>query len=522
MVLARQQVNPLFSGAAAVRGAMMVTSSTYVTYALGLVTSIVVARMLGPVDFGRYSYAVWLAGLLIMIGNNGLTTTAIRFVSESLGRRLPASASGVHGWMLRRQYACMALVAVAFLALLPLFDHGGWEGTGVWMLAAVSLTAALAKMLFLLDVSVGKGYGRYGVEAMSTVTMSVVSIIAVLVLAGFKAGLEAYLVLFAVVSVGHLLSSRLMLRRAAILPTHNSIEPDVLHRLRRHLFWTVILALTYALSNKSIETYLLNRLVGPAAVGYFAIAAALTRGGIEMLSSGLTTVLMPMMAHAFGEGGPERSNAIMATAVRYFSFMGFLLAGIGVPIAAPAIHLLYGNAYAEVVLPLQVMILVGGLTLTEGAFNALLSTTDNQRFRVAFVGLSLAVTATLAFALIPRYGLMGAVVAHAASRIIVLVGIAIGTGRMMQLRMPWRALGGLAAAAAMAAVPAIGLLVFFPGLWAGLAAAVIYAACFMAGTLAFGAWQASDAMQLASFLKRYPRLHAAAEPTLQRWADGLR
>ena len=99
---------------------MMVTGSTYVSYALGMLTSIVIARSLGPDDFGRYSYVVWLAGLLVVLANNGTTNTAIRFVSESLGRGSEAGAAGIHGWLRRRQLASALLVAAGFLLLLPL------------------------------------------------------------------------------------------------------------------------------------------------------------------------------------------------------------------------------------------------------------------------------------------------------------------------------------------------------------------------------------------------------------------
>src|SRR5690606_29794999 len=127
-----------FSGVGAIRGAMMVMGSTYVTYALGLLTSILVARTLGPDDFGRYSYIVWLAGMLIAFSNNGITTTAIRFVSESLGRGSPESSRRVHGWLWRRQLFCIALVAVVFLVVTPFSAPAGWDGH-VAEFAAVAL-----------------------------------------------------------------------------------------------------------------------------------------------------------------------------------------------------------------------------------------------------------------------------------------------------------------------------------------------------------------------------------------------
>lgn len=510
-----------FSGAAAIRGAMMVMGSTYVTYALGLVTSILVARTLGPDDFGRYTYIVWLAGMLIAFGNNGLTTTAIRFVSENLGRGSPEAARAVHGWLLRRQLACIALVAVAFVLTIPFFTPAGWDGHAVEF-AAVALVAGTAKVLFLFDVSVAKGYGRFGVEAKSTVLMSFLNIVAVLALLWMRAPLMAYLALFTAVSLGYMVCSGLMLREGGARPSHDALDPQLLVRVRRHLWWTVLLTTALALSNKSIETWMLNAIVGSAAVGFFGIAAALTRGGVDLLASGLGTVLMPMMAHAYGEGGPDRVNTIMANAIRYFAFIGLLLAGSGALVADTAVTLLYGEQYEAVVDPLRVMMVVGGLTLVEGAFNALLSTTDNQRLRVGYVLLSIGITATFAVLLIPRYGLAGAVASHALSEVVVFVLMAVGISRLLKLRLPWRELSRLLlcalAALACAVLPlALGGI----DIWTELAAALIYAGVFVGGTLLVRAWRAGDVLALDAFLERYPAVSRRLRGPLLRWAGGL-
>ncbi|WP_199361478.1 oligosaccharide flippase family protein [Luteimonas sp. MC1750] len=494
----------------AFRGALMMTGSTYVSYALGMLASIVIARTLGPDDFGRYSYVVWLAGLLVVLANNGITTTAIRFVSESLGRGAGDDAARVHGWLARRQLASALLVAAGFLALLPQFMPTGWGHDGIGLLATATLTAGLCKAWFIFDVSIAKGHGHYGIEAGSTVLMSLLSIVAVLALAWMGAGLETYVVLFAIVGVGHAVAGWTLRRRAALLPAYRPLDPALLPRVRTHLWWTVLLVLAWALGNKSIETWLLNRTVGAAAVGYFAIAAALTRGGIDMLSSGLGTVLMPMMAHAYGAGGSARANVIVAAAVRCYAALGLLLAGAGALAARPLVALLYGDAYGEVVLPLQVMVVVGGLTLIEAAFGALLSTTDNQKLRVGFVVLSLLVTATLAIFLVPRYGLHGAVLAHAASRLLVFAVTWAGISRVLQLRMPWSQLLRLVSAAATALVPALLLERLLPDRWGGLAAAVAYVLVYVVASVAFRAWRSEDAQVFAGLARRFPRLGAIA------------
>lgn len=499
----------------------MVMGSIYVTYAIGLLISIMVARSLGPDDFGRYSYVIWMAGILISFSNNALTLTVIRFVSESLGRRSPESARSVHGRLLRAQWACLTLSGLLFVGLSPFFAPDGWEGH-LSGFVAVALLAGLAKALYLFDASVAKGYGRFDVEARTTVAMSFVSLVLVLVLLYHDAPLMGYLVAFTIVSIGHPIMTARMLRKGGLIPSRAPLDPELSLRMRRHFSWTLLLVLAYTLSNKSIETYLLNATVGPAEVGFFAIAAALSRGGIDLLSSGLMTVLMPIMAHAFGEGGVDRANAIMASALRYCFFLGLLLIGVGMLASEAAVALMYGEQYSAVVMPLRVMILVGGLILGESAFNALLSTTDNQRLRVVFSCMSIIVAVVFAFLLVPRYGLVGAVASYAISQLLVFVAMAIGITKMMHLKLEWAELFRLLVAAILAGALAMSLVLAVPGMWTELAASVVFALAFVAGTIFLRAWRSADVAHVVDFLARYPFLHDRLAGALGRWSTRLR
>lgn len=506
-----------FSGAAAIRAAVMIMGSTYVTYAVGLLVSIVVARSLGPEDFGRYSYVIWMAGILLALGNNGLTTTAIRFVSESLGRESPEAARRVHGWLLRRQLACLGLVSLAFVACSGFLAPDGWEGSLAGFVA-IALVAALAKAVYIFDTSVAKGYGRFDVEARSTVTLSLVNVVLVLVLVYFDAPLIGYLLAFVVVSIGYGLMSTWMLRSGGMVSAPGPLEPALRLRVRGHLFWTVILILAYTLSNKSIETYLLNATVGPAEVGFFAIAAALSRGGVDLLASGLMTVMMPIMAHAFGSGGLDRVNRIMGDALRYCFFLGLLLIGVGLLCSRPGVELLYGSEYEQVILPLRVMIVVGGLTLVEAAFTALLSTTDNQRLRVVFSCLFLGLSAAFAFALVPRYGLAGAVASYACSRLLASSLLWVAVTRMMHLQLPLQPFSRMLGCALLAGAVSFCGVLLAPGLWSEIAAGILFALLFVGSTIAFNAWRSSDVAHFLGFLERYPFLHERMSGLLQRWA----
>lgn len=507
-----------FSRLATAKAALLMTGSTYVSFISGLIVSALIARAIGPEDFGRYAYVVWISGLLVMIGNNGLNTTGIRFISESLGRDDKPAAEAVHGWLLRGQYLCLAVTVVGFLVTLPFSVSAGWHAN-ISLFVAVVLISMAAKTLYLFDISMAKGHGQYAIEARTSMAVSVVNLLCVLAMFSMHAPLAAYLALFTVASIAYGVMARSMLKKRHIVAGAHPIEASTVPRLRKHLFWTVLLAVAGALGNKTSETYLLSVHFGAAAVGFYTIAAGLTRGGVELLSSGLNSVLMPLMGHAYGAGGTSRVNAILADSVRYFSVAGLLLAGVGFLWAEVVIALMYGAPYQSAVPVFQVMALVAGVTLSQGAFGALLSTTDHQRIRAFVAVLSVVVSVVTAVLLVPPYGLAGAVAAHAISTVSIFLLVGGGVVRVFGVSLPWRELTRLLLAAAAAAAVAAALLWSGDSLWIHFAAGLLYAIVFLGATIAFRAWPAKDIDHLMPLATRYPALLGSLLPAISRWLD---
>ena len=57
----------------------------YTEYLLGMVTSVVIARHLGPDGFGVYGLLIWLVAMGVATANSGTASSAIKFVAELRG-----------------------------------------------------------------------------------------------------------------------------------------------------------------------------------------------------------------------------------------------------------------------------------------------------------------------------------------------------------------------------------------------------------------------------------------------------
>jgi O-antigen/teichoic acid export membrane protein len=498
---------------ATAKGALLMTGSTYVTFFIGLLVNAVTARALGPEDFGRYAYVVWISGLLAMIANNGLNVTGIRFISECLGRREMQSARAVHGWLLRGQWLCLTAAALAFLATLSWTIPVGWrEHLGVFI--GIVAIGFAAKTMYLFYISIGKGYGQYAVEAFSSITGCIANAACILMLWWLGAPLVAYMALFSAMSVAYGVIAWWMLRSRRILPTGRGLDAELSPRLKNHLGWSVLLTVAAAFGNKASETYLLSVYVGPAELAYFTIATALTRGGVELLSSGLNSVLMPLMGHAYGAGGTSRVNAILADSIRFFSFAGLLLSGVGFLWADAVIVLVYGTQYEPAVVVFRVMSVVAGITLSQGAFGALLSTTDNQRIRAFVALLSVLLSVFVAVLLVPRYGLHGATIATAVSSLVIFLLIGASVIRAFKVPVAWGQLGRLLLAAAVATLASGGCLWLSSNLLVHFVGGLLYAAVFMVCTLVFKAWSESDINLLMPLAHRFPAVFGRLLPAM--------
>ncbi|MFX8805364.1 hypothetical protein ABTM67_19380, partial [Acinetobacter baumannii] len=86
--------------------------------------------------------------------------------------------------------------------------------------------------------------------------------------------------------------------------------------------WNTSLTLVGMLSSKSMDTYLLGLQSLTTYIGDYNIASALTKSGMDLLTNGFSSMLLPFISRAQGEGGRERVQDIFAASVRFYHFMG--------------------------------------------------------------------------------------------------------------------------------------------------------------------------------------------------------
>jgi O-antigen/teichoic acid export membrane protein len=387
---------------------LSVVLSSYIAYAAGLASSVITARALGPVEYGKFAYFVWLTGIVVIAFNNGVTVTLIRYVSESVGEENVLKARSQERWLKKALWLSITIIGIFFLAG---YRHLGLEIPTIPIITAVSLLvlAAIAKSLYIFDVSKAKGYGEFNIEPRSSSLLALVAVLLTGCIYFFDGRTIHYVGAFVITSFLHPIFSRYLANRSQFYNAQfdTQYKPDT--SFKKHLYWSGLLCIVALSTNRALETYLLNAYFSSGEVGKFIVAATLSRAGLDLVSVGLNAVLMPVLGNALGTGGQDYVANITQRAVKYMFFLGLLFSGCCYFFADPLVSLLYGQSFDDSAIAFKVLVITGGFTLTAGVFGAYLSTANLQKYRAIIAIASALIQGAVAVVTVPRFGLWGAV-----------------------------------------------------------------------------------------------------------------
>ena len=322
-------------------GAFMATLAQIATVAAGGLTTIVVARLVGPVDTGSFNVALSALTLLLVMSTLGIEVA----ISYQVGRGDWPAAEALR----QTQVGAFAVGVVATATGLGLGALGAdtvFQGVGFPVLA-LTLCAIPFGLSALYGSYVAVALNRYEVHALINAAQGVVMLALVCGLVppfGITGAAAAVLLSRVLTSAGVLVWGRRALpgrgidwwagtRRALGRASRFGIKANVSNVLQQ---------LSYR-----ADLFLLNAVVGGAVVGRYAIALAVTTPGL-VLPRALAAVVLPRLSLLTR---PETQGRLHGTTVRTVRH-SILLAGFAVALMSVgllAVPLIYGSDFAGAV-----------------------------------------------------------------------------------------------------------------------------------------------------------------------------
>ena len=366
-----------------------------ITLILGSIVVIFIARYLGDIGYGKYSFAVAFTALFSVLSDLGLSTLTIRDVARDKSQA---------GRYLGQVSALKVILAIATLLLIVIvinvLDYP-WETTvAVYIIGASVIIDSFTRLFF----SITSAFEKMEYEAAIIVLRTIILFSLVLLVIHFNYGLISIVFSYLVGSIfSFVLSIFVILKKFAKPKFEKDFD-----------FWkkTTKEALPFALTVVfgmvffRVDTVMLSVMKGDAVTGwYYAACNIISALAVIPVVYGLA--IFPVLSKYHGSARSSFSK------VGTLSFKFLLMVGLPISVgvtllAEKIIQLVYGSAYINSSYALQIMVWVFFINcIAIVPFHAL-NSANKQHLVMISHGIAAGLNVPLNLLLIPKYSLIGA------------------------------------------------------------------------------------------------------------------
>ncbi|MBU3974356.1 MAG: lipopolysaccharide biosynthesis protein [Alphaproteobacteria bacterium] len=417
----------------------------------GFLAIVLFTRLLSPEEFGRYALAFSVMTLAHVAVFSWLEAAMARFWAA----QTPGAAQGHFASLYRTAFALSAgFILVAGLAVWL------WPADALFKLAvAAGLAGAPARSLVKLAQERFRAEGEVARSARLDMAVTVGGL-----------GLGIGFALAGLGAAGPLLG--LGLAPLAALPFVLPAELKQARggafeaaRVREYALYgypiAASLALTVVLS--STDRFVLDAYLGEATVGAYHASYSIANRTLDVLFLWLGTAGQPALVMALERGGVDRLRAAAREQLSTFLLVGLPAAAGVALVARPLAEVLIGEELRAAAASVTPWIALSALLfgLTAYYFGQAFTLGKKTRLLLIAMAIPAGLNVVLNLVLVPRFGLMGAAWATAASFGLGMVATLLMGRRVMPLPIPWESLArcGVATglmALAVSRLPAIG------------------------------------------------------------------
>ena len=500
------------------RNTLFSSAGLYTEYVLGMLTSIIIARHLGPDHYGVYSLAIWLVAVGVAFTNSGTAGGAIKFVAELRGAEREDLIPCLLRY-LRQAQRIFLLIVLAGGALLFVFAGDKlMPGLNHAMLLAFLVVAVATRASYMFNIGVAKGFENFRATAIVAMIATPANLAMVLVVMWFGGSIAALLVAFVLSGLVFFESSRRQIK--GLVPKAvpgAALGPELVSRVKRHMKFTACIVTVGFFAASEVEVLFLNLYAEPAAAGQFKVAYQLATGASLLVPGVFAALLLPMMANALSRGHAVAGRRFVASTV-YLTLLAAPLVAFGLVFSDAVIGLLYGPAYAAAGPVFAVCLAVAGLVMTTQGGSSLLISADHQG-HVLVISLACGVLKIVLDAvLIAHYGLDGAVVAFTLVAVIGAVAIMWQAIRVSGVAPSWSRLLRIWSAALLAGLLVLPMRGHLPAIAQIVLGTLVLSLAYGALTLLFGCWSRDDIGYLQQLHQRLAGNRPRVGARLLAWA----
>lgn len=379
---------------------------------LVIITTVILARLLGAERYGSFAYAISWASLLSVPATMGLDVLLVREVARYHARGDKKTLRGILQWSDSIALASSVFFAAFFcLVVWSLRDRFQPEvREALWM--------AMTLLPFLVFMSLRQGslqgFGKVFEAQIPCMLVFPVLFLGLVIctylIFGISPSTAVVLRTFAAM-IAFLTGVRLLARN---LPKSEiNTKPDFHSRHWLRSMFPLMFVGTAGVVNQQLSTVIVGSILGVESAGIFDVAGK----GAVLISFVLLAVNMPLapaVADLYERGDRERLQKIISKSARV-AFLGALPVAFGLIIFGRWILLLFGKDFVRGSAVIAILSGSQLVNVATGSVALLLNMTGNEWDTAKGIGIASLLNLLLNLALVPIWDIEGAAVANAAS-----------------------------------------------------------------------------------------------------------
>lgn len=367
---------------------------------VGFFVTVLLARYLGPENFGIYSYAISLTALFAAAGHMGLSGLVVREIVKKPNER---------GLTLGTTFV-LKFIGMGFGYLLLLLYALVFEGLGSveFLVLAIAGASLLFKPFAVIDFWF-QAFVQARYVAMAQFSALVISSAAKVVLVTLGFGL-AYLV--AANMLQAILTAAALLLLYKLKTTLKLSNWSTSWRKAKELFgqgWVIYLGSIFAVIYLKIDQVMLRWLLGPESVGVYAVAAQLSEAWY-FVPTAIVASIFPKLIK-LKEQNQELFKQRLQQLFDVLFLLALVVAVVVTLLADVLIAFFFGSDYASSSSVLVIHIWAAIFIFMRAAFSKWILIENELMFSLITQGAGALFNVVLNFWLIPIFGVQGAAVA---------------------------------------------------------------------------------------------------------------
>lgn len=384
------------------------TSATLLNGLLGVAFYILVARILGPAEFGILAVALASLTLIADIANVGTDTGIIRFV----GKYLKEDKSKVFKFLkLGLEIKALAFLVVLTIGwlLIPQIAFLVFRNSSFIVPLQLSLLGVGSALAFSFISHAIQAHQKYTQWALLNIGQNSLRLLMIIVLLFLGLGdLETVLVTYITIPLLGFLVGLLFIPNFLFTKNEFSVASEFFHYNK----W-IALGSLIAATGARIDTFITAKLLSTTQVGIYAAANQLTVV-VPQLVFAIATVAAPKLAGM----GSRREAKLYLQKLQLLVIGLALTILIAIPISFWAIPYFYGPAYIQSIVPFSILLL-GQLffLLALPSHQAIYYYFGQPKLFVIISLFQLLIVSILSWVLIGRWGIIGSATAVLAGNI---------------------------------------------------------------------------------------------------------